>query len=166
MKFLSWFFPKKKKTGMFVIMGWIELLLAWNCDQNVHFNKNFLHIWIIAQIDFQWSFLNSKFTLYHSVWNLKEFVSWIFLLKISKQEIWYLIMRWVQVTPFFKPLDLSKSNKQKKTIINTNILIKISLIIPYLLYFISISKPRNIWLSFSTFLSLPLSPSPLFHLHG
>ena len=113
---------KKKKTGMFVIMGWIELLLAWNCDQNVHFNKNFLHIWIIAQIDFQWSFLNSKFTLYHSLWNLKEFVSWIFLLKISKQEIWYLIMRWVQVTPsvtlksytFFKPLDLNRSNGQKR----------------------------------------------------
>ena len=114
--------PKKKKTGMFVIMGWIELLLAWNCDQNVHFNKNFLHIWIIAQIDFQWSFLNSKFTLYHSVWNLKEFVSWIFLLKKSKQEILYLIMRWVQATPsvtlksytFFKPLDLNRSNGQKR----------------------------------------------------
>ena len=40
-------------------------------------------------------------------------------------------MRWVQVTPgvtlksytFFKPLDLSKSNGKKKTLINTNILI-------------------------------------------
>ena len=74
--------------------------------------------------------------------------------------------RWVQVTHIFKLLDLSRSNDQKKTLINANILIKISLIIPYLLYFISIFKPRNIWLSLSTFLSLPLSPSPLFHLHG
>ena len=40
-------------------------------------------------------------------------------------------MRWVQVTPgvtlksyiFFKPLDLSRSNGQKKTLINANILI-------------------------------------------
>ena len=39
-------------------------------------------------------------------------------------------MRWIQVTPgvtlksytFFKPLDLSKSNGPKKTIINVNIL--------------------------------------------
>ena len=46
-------------------------------------------------------------------------------------------MRWVQVTPdvtlkgytFFKPLDLSRSNGQKKTLINANILIRISLII-------------------------------------
>ena len=45
---------------------------------------------------------------------------------------------------FFKPLDLSRSNGKKKTLINTNILIKISLIIPYLLYFLSISKPKNI----------------------
>ena len=43
----------------------------------------------------------------------------------------YIYMRWVQVTPgvtlksytFFKPLDLSRSNGQKKTIINANILI-------------------------------------------
>ena len=60
-------------------------------------------------------------------------------------------MRWVQYTlgvtlksyTFFKPLDLSRSNGQKKTIINTNILIKISLIFPHLLYFISISKPKK-----------------------
>ena len=40
-------------------------------------------------------------------------------------------MRWIQVTPgvslknyiFFKPLDLSKSNSQRKTLINANILI-------------------------------------------
>ena len=44
---------------------------------------------------------------------------------------------------FFKLLDLSKSNGQKNTLINTNILIKISLIIPHLLYFISISKPKK-----------------------
>lgn len=69
---------KKKKTVTFVVMGWIELLLLWNFDQNVDFNKKFLHIWIIAQIDFQWSFLNSKFTFYHCVWNLKESVSWKF----------------------------------------------------------------------------------------
>ena len=44
---------------------------------------------------------------------------------------------------FFKLLDLSKSNGQKNTLINANILIKISLIIPHLLYFISISKPKK-----------------------
>ena len=60
---------------------------------------------------------------------------------------------------FFKLLDLSKSNGQKNTLINANILIKISLIIPHLLYFISISKPKKkkkcyIWLS--TFLSVSL----------
>ena len=48
---------------------------------------------------------------------------------------------------FFKPLDLSKSNGKKKekikTLVNANILIRISLIIPHLLYFISISKPKK-----------------------
>ena len=44
---------------------------------------------------------------------------------------------------FFKPLDLSRSNGKKKTLINANILIKISLIIHHLLYFISISKPKK-----------------------
>ena len=44
---------------------------------------------------------------------------------------------------FFKPLDLSRSNDQKNTLINANILIKISLIIPHLLYFISILKPKK-----------------------
>ena len=77
-------------------------------------------------------------------------------------------MRWVQVTSgvtlksyaFFKPLDLSISNGQKKTLINTNILIRISLIIPHLLYFISVSKPKKkknvIFKSLTTFLSLSL----------
>ena len=45
-------------------------------------------------------------------------------------------MRWVQVTPgitlksytFFKPLDLSRSNDKKETIINANILIRLMLI--------------------------------------
>ena len=73
-------------------------------------------------------------------------------------------MRWIQVTlcvtlksyTYFKPLDLSRSNDQKKTLINANILIRISLIIPYLLYFMSISKPKKsvIFDSLSTFLSL------------
>ena len=48
-------------------------------------------------------------------------------------------MRWVQVTPsvtlksyiFFKPLDLSRSNGQKKALINANILIDL---IYYLLF--------------------------------
>ena len=40
---------------------------------------------------------------------------------------------------FSKPLDLSKSNSQKKTLINANIMITISLIILYLLCFIPIS---------------------------
>ena len=60
-------------------------------------------------------------------------------------------MRWVQVTigltlksnTFFKQLDLSRSNGQKNIIINANILIKISLIVPHLLYFISISNPQK-----------------------
>ena len=61
----------------------------------------------------------------------------------------YKSCKFCEVTPgvtltFFKPLDLSRSNGQKKTLINANILIKISLIIPYLLYFLSISKPKNI----------------------
>ena len=54
-------------------------------------------------------------------------------------------------------MDLSRSNGQKKTFINANILIKISLIIPYLLYFISISKPKNIWLSLYVSLSTSFS---------
>ena len=56
-----------------------------------------------------------------------------------KKKIIYIYMRWVQVTPgiilksytFFKPLDLSKSNGQKKTFINANILIDL---IYYLLF--------------------------------
>ena len=40
-------------------------------------------------------------------------------------------------------MDLSRSNGQKNTPINANILIKISLIISHLLYFISISKPKK-----------------------
>ena len=76
-------------------------------------------------------------------------------------------MRWVQVTLgvtlksyiFFKPLDLSRSNGQKKTIINSNILIRVSLIIPHLLYFISISKPKKsvIFDSLSLYVSLFIS---------
>ena len=56
-------------------------------------------------------------------------------------------MRWVQVThsetlysyTFSKLLDLNRSNGKKKTLINANILISISLIIPYLLHSIPIS---------------------------
>ena len=67
---------------------------------------------------------------------------------------------------FFKLLDLSKSNGQKNTLINANILIKISLIIPHLLYFISISKPKKKKMLYLTlYVSLCLSPPPLFHLH-
>ena len=76
-------------------------------------------------------------------------------------------MRWVQVTPgvtlkgytFFKPLDLNRSNGQKKTLINANILIRISLIMPHLLYFIFISKPKKtiIFDSFSFYVSLSIS---------
>ena len=57
---------------------------------------------------------------------------------------------------FFKPLDLNRSNGKKKTLINVNILIRILLIMPHLLYFISISKPKKsvIFDSLSTFLSL------------
>ena len=76
--------------------------------------------------------------------------------------------RWVQVTPgvtlrsytFFKPLDLSRSNGKKKSLINANILIRISLIIPHLLYFISISKPKKmlyLTLSLSLYVSLSIS---------
>ena len=67
---------------------------------------------------------------------------------------------------FFKLLDLSRFNGQKNTLINTNILIKISLIIPHLLYFISISKPKKKKMLYLTlYVSLCLSPPPLFHLH-
>ena len=58
---------------------------------------------------------------------------------------------------FFKLLDLNRSNGKKKTLINANILIRISLIIPHLLYFISISKPKKkcyIWLSLRFYLYL------------
>ena len=48
----------------------------------------------------------------------------------------YIYMRWIQLTlcviTFFKPLDLNRSNRQQKVLINANILIKISFIIPYL----------------------------------
>ena len=44
---------------------------------------------------------------------------------------------------FFKLLDLSRSNSQKNTFINVNILISISLITPYLLHSIPISKPKK-----------------------
>ena len=68
---------------------------------------------------------------------------------------------------FFKPLDLSRSNNQKNTLINANIHIKISLIIPHLLYFISILKPKkSVIFDSLTFLFLSLSPTLLFHLHG
>ena len=76
------------------------------------------------------------------------------------------IDRWVQVTPgvtlrsytFFKPLDLSRSNGKKKSLINANILIRISLIIPHLLYFISISKPKTmLYLTLSLYVSLSIS---------
>ena len=40
-------------------------------------------------------------------------------------------------------MDLSRSNGKKKTLVNVYILIRISLIIPYLLCFISISKPKK-----------------------
>ena len=73
--------------------------------------------------------------------------------------------RWVQVTPdvtlkgytFFKPLDLSRSNGKKKILINANILIRILLIMPHLLYFISISKPKKSVISDSLSLSLLFS---------
>ena len=43
---------------------------------------------------------------------------------------------------FFKPLDLSRSNGQKKALINANILTNISLIIPYLLHLIRSEERR------------------------
>ena len=57
-----------------------------------------------------------------------------------------------------KPLDLSKSNSQKKALINANIPTSISLIVPCLLHSIRISKPKkrkhlilSLSLSLSTF---------------
>ena len=58
---------------------------------------------------------------------------------------------------FFKLLDLSRSNGQKKTLINANILIRISLIIPHLLYFISISKLKKSVIFDSLYVSLSIS---------
>ena len=75
-------------------------------------------------------------------------------------------MRWVQVTSgvtlksytFFKPLDLSKSNSKKKTLINTNILIRIQLIIPHLLYlYLSLNPKIFDSLSLYVFLSISFS---------
>ena len=79
-------------------------------------------------------------------------------------------MRWVQVTPgvtlksytFFKPLDLSKSNGKKKTLINANIPTSISLIIPCLLHSIRISTPnKRIHLTLSLSLRLVFTPLSL-----
>ena len=59
-------------------------------------------------------------------------------------------------------MDLSRSNGKKKTIINTNILTSISLIILYLLHSIRISKPnKRIHLTFSLSLRLVLKPLSL-----
>ena len=68
-------------------------------------------------------------------------------------------MRWVQVTPsvtlksytFFKPLNLSRSNDQKKALINTKYLINYPL-----LHSILISKSQKKW----TLDSLSLSSKP------
>ena len=82
-------------------------------------------------------------------------------------------MRWVQVTPgitlksytFSKLLDLSKSNgKKKKKLINANILIKISFIIPNLWHFILISKPKKIYM-FLSLSSNTLPPPQPGHYH-
>ena len=74
---------------------------------------------------------------------------------------------------FFKPLDLSRSNGQKKILINANILTNISLIISYLLHSILISKPNkkktsnSLSLSLYVWCSIPLSfrlsPSDSLH---
>ena len=94
---------------------------------------------------------------------------------LNFSQLYLLYMRWVQVTPgvtlqsytFFKPLDLSRSNGQKNTLINAKILIRISLIIHHLLYFISISKLKKLlYLTLSLSLSLSLRFSLyLFLLH-
>ena len=82
----------------------------------------------------------------------------------------YIYMRWVQVTPgvtlksytYFKPLDLSKSNGKKKTLINANIPTSISLIIPCLLHSIRISTPnKRIHLTLSLSLRLVFTPLSL-----
>ena len=62
---------------------------------------------------------------------------------------------------FFKPLDLSRSNGQKKILINANILTNISLIISYLLHSILISKPNEKKTSNSLSLSLRLVFNPI-----
>ena len=58
---------------------------------------------------------------------------------------------------FFKLLDLNRSNGKKKTFINANILIRISLIILHLLYFISISKPKKSVIFDSLYVSISIS---------
>ena len=58
---------------------------------------------------------------------------------------------------FFKLLDLNRSNGKKKTFINANILIRISLIILHLLYFISISKPKKSVIFDSLYISISIS---------
>ena len=107
------------------------------------------------------------------LWGVFDIIIYIYIYRERERER----EREVQVTSgvtlqsytFFKSLDLSKSNGKKKTLINANIFIRISLIISHLLYFISISKSQKsvyLTLSLYTFLSLSLSPLPLFNLHG
>ena len=61
-----------------------------------------------------------------------------------------------------KPLDLSKSNSQKKALINANIPTSISLIVPCLLHSIRISKPnKRIHLTLSLSLRLVFKPLSL-----
>ena len=62
-------------------------------------------------------------------------------------------------------MDLSRSNSQKKTLINANILINISLIIPYLLHSIPISIPKkNTCLTLSLYIWSKPFVSPLVSL--
>ena len=61
-----------------------------------------------------------------------------------------------------KPMDLSKSNGQKKTLINANIPTSISLIVHCLLHSIRISKPnKRIHLTLSLSLRLVFKPLSL-----
>ena len=92
-----------------------------------------------------------------------------FIVIRTKKVLFIIIMRWVQVTivlilkgyTFFKPLDLNRFNRKKKTLINGNILIRISLIMLHLLYFISISKPKKVlYLTLSLSLSLSSTVVP------
>ena len=95
---------------------------------------------LTISLSFSWPASSSQvgeinvFATYKWGWSYVIWPTWL----VKKIYIYiYIYMRWVQVTSgvtlksytFFKPLDLSKSNDQKKTLISTKYLINYPLFI-------------------------------------